>query len=345
MRARTLSGAAIIFGFLAASPPARAQSDVATFFSKTPIRLVSAAGPGSGFTIWAHFLAQYLGKFVPGNPTVVVESMPGAGGLTATNYTYVIAPKDGSTILSIPREAPILSTMGAKGVQFDSTRFSWLGSPTTDIDVCFEREDAPWRALPDYYSKELLVGSDGVGSGTHIFPIAVNAILGTKFKVIDGYADTGTVFLAVDRGEIHGSCQSAETLLKARGPALASGALKLVLQSGLKPDPAFAGVPFVMDLAKTEEERQALTFLFASMTLGRPFVVPPGTPPDRIAALRKAFSDMFKDPDFLSAAKELHYDINPMSGDDLQKIVDDVAATPRSVVARVAGLIEPAGTR
>ena len=344
---KVLSLAAFALAGLFAAGPASSQdkSDVARFYKNNPIRIISGAGAGSGYTIWAHFIAQYLGKHVPGNPTIVVQSMAGAGGLIATNWGYDVAPKDGSTIISVARETPVLSALKAKGVAFDATKFEWLGSPTTDINICIASKNSPWKTIDDYYSKQLLVGTDGVGSGMHIFPVALDSILGMKFKVIDGYADSSVVLLAIDNGEIHGACQSAETLMRARGAAIASGAIKVVLQAGLKPSPAFKGTPFILDLAKTDEQRQALKFLYASLTFGRPFVLPPGTPADRVAALRDAFTAMFKDPDFLRDAKKQGYDIQPISGEDMQKLVDDVAATPHKIVAEVDQFIEPAGTR
>jgi tripartite-type tricarboxylate transporter receptor subunit TctC len=347
MIAKTLrSVSALALALLMASvAESRAQSDVARFYSGNTVRLISGAGSGSGYTIWTRFIAQYLGRFIPGNPTVIVQIMAGAGGLIATNYGYNSAPNDGTVIVSVARESAIISVLKAKGVEFDATKFQWLGSPVADTNICIASKNAPWKTLSDYYSKQLLVGTDGIGSGMHYFPVALDTILGMKFKVIDGYADSSVVLLAIDDGEIHGACQSAETLMQDRGSAIASGALKVVLQMGLKPDPKFPGVPFVLGLAKTPDQRQALTFLFASGTFGRPFVVPPGTPPARVAALRKAFSDMFKDPQFLRDAKRLGYDINPMSGEDMQALVNQVAQTPKPIVNEVDALIEPPGTR
>ena len=343
---KIVSYAALAAGLLFAAPAwSQGPSGVARFYKNSTIRIISGAGSGSGYTIWAHFIAQYLGKFVPGNPSVIVQNMAGAGGLIATNWGYAVAPKDGSTIISVEREAPVLSVLKAKGVDFDATKFEWLGSPTADTNICIASKDSPWRSVDDYFKRQLLVGTDGVGSGMHVFPVALDTILGMKFKVIDGYADSSVVLLAIDDGEIHGACQSAETLMRARGAAIASGAIKVVLQAGLKPSPQFVGVPFVMDLAKTDGERQALRFLYASLSFGRPFVLPPGSPPERVAALRKAFSDMFKDPDFLRDAKKQGYAIDPMSGADMQSLVDDVARTPKNIVAEVDQFIEPPGTR
>ena len=330
---------------LALPTASRAQTDIEQFYKKTPLRIVAAFGPGSGYTAWARFIAEYIGKYIPGHPSIIVQNMGGAGGLLATNYAYDIAPKDGSEIFSVPREVPVFSALKAKGVHFDATHFHWLGSPTSDTDICVTSKAAPWRSINDAYSKTLLVGSDGAGSGMHTFPVALNSILGMKFKVIDGYTDASVILLAMDNGEIQGLCQSAETLLRTRSAQIASGAMKIVLQAGLRPDPRLHDVPFVLDLAKSAKERQSLKFLYASLSFGRPYLAPPGTPPERVAVLRKAFSDLFKDPDFLSDAKKQKYDINSMTGAEMQKLVGDVAATPPDIVTQIGAIIEPAGTR
>ncbi len=330
---------------IALAAPAGAQSSVEQFYKGQTVRMISGAGAASGYTIWTHFIADRLGKFIPGKPNVIVESMAGAGGLIATNWGYNVAPKDGKVIVSVNRETAALSVLKAKGVMFESTKFNWLGSPTSDTNICAVSKDSPWNKIDDYYKNELLVGTDGVGSGMHIYPVALNQILGMKFRVIDGYSDSGVVLVAAERGEINGSCQSAETLLRARGSQIKSGEMRVVLQAGLKPDARFPGVPFVLDLARNDEQRQALRFLYASLAFGRPYVTPPGTPPDRVAALQGAFDALFADPDFLRDAKKQGYDIDATSGPDMAKLVDEIAATPKEIVERVAAIIEPPGSR
>ena len=206
-------------------------------------------------------------------------------------------------------------------------------------------KDAPIRTAEDLRTAEFVVGTDGAGSGMHMFPLALNALVNTRFKVIDGYSDTGVVLLAIDRGEVHGACISAETILHARGDAIRSGRLRVVLQGGLKPDPKFAGVPFVLDLATTEEQKSALRFLYAAETFGRPYVAPPGVPPERVAALRKAFTDTVRDPDFLADAARQGYDVNPTSGADMTAMIEDLAKTPQRIIDQVAALMEPSGAK
>jgi tripartite-type tricarboxylate transporter receptor subunit TctC len=323
--------------------PAGAQSDgsVEQFYKGSQIRLISSAGPGSGYTAWARFIAQYLGRHIPGEPTIVVQSMAGAGGLIAANYMYSAAAKDGREIASVARETPSNGLMHSAGVRYDPLKFNWLGTPTSESNICIARSDAPFHDVTDLYRHDLIVGTDGVGSGMHIFPVALNTLLHTRFKVIDGYSDSGAVLLAIDRGEIHGTCQSAETLFRARGADLRSGKLRVVLHGGLKPDPKFAKVPFVLDLAKTDEQKQALRFLYSSLTFGRPYLAPPGVPPARVAALRRAFMDMFADKDFLAGAAKQGYEIDPISGEDMTALIGELTKTPQRVIDEVAALVEP----
>lgn len=267
--------------------------------------------------------------------------MDGAGGLLAANYMYSVAPKDGREIATVARETPTLSMMNAAGVKYDSLKFNWLGTPTSETNICIAAEDAPVKSAADLYKTELILGTDGVGSGMHIFPAALDTLLGMKFKTIDGYKDTGVILMAIDRGEVQGSCQSAETLMRARGDAIRSGKLRVLLQAGLKPNPAFPDAPFVIDLAKTEQEKQALRFLYSSLTFGRPYLAPPGVPAERVAALRKAFSDTFADPDFIAEAKTQGYELNPISGEDMTALIEELGRTPKPIIDRVAGLIAP----
>jgi len=196
---------------LAASISVHAEPDgsLESLYKGSQIRLISEAGPTSGYTAWARLIGQYLGRYLPGQPSIVVQSMGGAGGLIASNYMYSVASRDGREIAALSREAPILSLIGAPGVRYDSLRFNWLGSPTSETNVCFVDKDAPVRTVQDLRSKELVLGTDGAGSGMHIYPTALNALVNTKFKIIDGYAETGGVLLAIDaaRFKAHASAQ------------------------------------------------------------------------------------------------------------------------------------------
>jgi tripartite-type tricarboxylate transporter receptor subunit TctC len=327
--------------------PVQAQPDgsLEGLYKGSQIKLISEAGPSSGYTAWARLIGQYLGRYLPGQPSIVVQSMGGAGGLIASNYMYSLAGREGREIAALSREAPALALMGTPGVRYDPLRFNWLGSPTSETNVCFVDRDAPVRTVQDLQSKELLLGTDGVGSGMHIYPTVLNALVNTKFKIIDGYAETGGVLLAIDRGEIQGACISSTTIYQSRGDALRSGRLRLILQGGLAPDPRFANVPFVLDLATNDEQRQALRFLYSAETFGRPYAAPPDVRPERVAALRKAFLDTFADADFLADAARQGFDVRPISGVDMTALIEEMARTPKPIIDRVAALMRPPSAR
>src|SRR5580700_4594737 len=344
-RYRRLSlGLALALALWAASSiPVHAQPDgsIESLYKGSQIRLISEAGPSSGYTAWARLIGQYLGRHLPGEPNIVVQSMIGAGGLVASNYMYSVAGRDGREIAALSREAPVLSLMGAPGVRYDPLRFNWLGSPTSETNVCFVDKDAPVRTAQDLRSKEIVLGTDGAGSGMHIYPTALNALVNTRFKIIDGYAETGGVLLAIDRGEIQGACISAASIYQARGDALRSGRLRLILQGGLAPDPRFANVPFVLDLAANNEQRQALRLLYSSEAFGRPYVAPPDVRPERVAALRKGFLDTFADGEFRADAARQGFDVGPISGADMTALIEEMARTPKPIIDRVAALMRP----
>ena len=196
---------------------ASAQTATAPFYAGKQIKLITHVVPASGYSVWARLVAAHLGRHIPGAPSIIVQNMPGGGGLKATNYLYSLASKDGLELGALNRLVPTWSIMGSPGANFDAAQFGWLGSPASDTNLCIVSKAAPIRTVDDLMSKEVIVGTDGVGSGMHIFPTALNSVLGTKFKIIDGYKDTGDVILAIDRGEVQGLCLSAETLTNMRG--------------------------------------------------------------------------------------------------------------------------------
>jgi len=322
---------------------AQTNGAIESFYKGSQIKLISEAGPSSGYTLWARLIGQHLPRHLPGQPSIVVQSMVGAGGLVASNYMYLRASRDGREIAALSREGVGLSLMGAPGVRYDSLKFNWLGSPTRETNVCFVDKDAPVRSMEDLRSNELVLGTDGAGSGMHIYPTALNALVNTRFRIIDGYTETGTVLLAIDRGEVQGACLSAASIFQARGEALRSGRLRLILQGGLAPDPRFPDVPFVLDLASTDEQRQALRFVYAGETFGRPYVAPPGVPAERLAALREAFSATFADAEFLTDAARQGLDVRPISGLEMTAMIEQMARTPKPIIERVAALMQRFG--
>jgi len=313
------------------------------FYAGKQIRLITHVGPASGYSVWARLVGTHLSRNIPGSPAIVLQSMPGGGGLKAANYLYAMAPQNGLELGAVNRLVPTLSIMGAAGVAFDSSQFGWLGSPTSESNLCVVTKATPIRSIDDLLAREVIVGTDGVGSGLHIFPTALNAVLGTKFKIIDGYKDSGDVLVAMDRGEVQGACQSAETLLRSRGDALRSGEWRAILQGGLARHPDFPDVPFIIDHAKTPEQKQVLQFLYASQSFGRPYLTPPKLAPERLAMLRAAFETTMRDPAFLAEAAKLQLKVSPISGVTMDQMIAALSATPKQIVAIVAKLTGSGG--
>ena len=322
---------------------ASAQDAKDQFYAGKQIKLITHVGPSSGYNVWARLVAAHLGRHIPGAPSIVVQNMPGSGGLQATNYIYSLASKDGLELGALNRLVPTWSIMGYRGAKFDAVEFGWLGSPASDTNLCIVTKRAPIQNVDDLMSKEVVVGTDGVGSGMHIFPTALNSILGTKFKIIGGYKDTGDVILAIDRGEVHGLCLSAETLTNMRGDSFKSGEWRPILQTGLTASPEFPDVPLIFDRAKTTEQKQLLNFLFASQAFGRPYLAPPGLPPERLAMLRQAFDDTMGDPKFLADVAKARLKVSPTTGAEMDRMMNELKLTPKDVVAVVAKLIGSGG--
>jgi tripartite-type tricarboxylate transporter receptor subunit TctC len=320
---------------------ASAQTAATPFYAGKQIKLITHVGPASGYSVWARLVGAHLGRHIPGSPTIVIQSMPGAGGMKAANYLFSLASKDGLELGAVNRLVPTLSIMGSPGATFDSGQFGWLGSPASDTNLCIVSKATPVRTVDDLLNKEVIVGTDGVGSGMHIFPTALNSVLGTKFKIIDGYKDTGDVLLAIDRGEIQGLCLSAETLTNMRGDSFKTGEWRAILQAGMTSSADFADVPLALAYAKTERQKQTLEFLFASQTFGRPYLAPPGVPPARLALLRKAFDETMHDPDFLADVAKQHLKTSPITGADMDHLIAKLKLIPKDVVATVAKLMGP----
>ncbi len=314
---------------------APAQTPTERFYAGKQIKLITHVGPASGYSVWARLVGAHLGRHIPGSPPIIVQSMPGAGGLKAANYLYSLAPKDGLELGAMNRLIPTWSIMGSAGANYDAAQFGWLGSPASDTNLCIVSKATPVRTVDDLMSKEVVVGTDGVGSGMHIFPTALNSVLGTKFKIIDGYKDTGDVILAIDRGEVQGLCLSAETLTNMRGDSFKTGEWRAILQAGLSASPDFPGVPLALEYAKTAEQKQILQFLFASQSFGRPYLAPPGLPPERLAMLRKAFDETVRDPDFLADVTKQRLKTSPITGAEMDRLIAELKLIPKDLVCRL----------
>src|SRR5580698_4194209 len=250
--------AALLAAFLALSATARTQ---ATFAGKN-VTMYIGFGPGGGYDLWARVVARHIGAHLPGHPTVTPENLQGAGSYRAANFIYNLAPKDGTAMALIARDAVLGPLTGAVGAQFDATKFSWLGTPAIETNVCIAYHTAAVKTFADLTKTELVVGDNGPGTGTHSYPLALNAILGTKFKIVGGYPSSAEVFLAMERGEVQGICESLESVKNRRPDWIPNGTISVLFQGGIKPNAELKDVPFVLDLAQKPEDRQAIEFLY-----------------------------------------------------------------------------------
>ncbi len=337
LTARTVPALLILLASLAS---ARADS-VADFYNGRTIDLEVGYSTGGGYDIYARMLARHLGRFIPGNPTIVPRNMEGAGSLRLANWMFRVAPKDGSVIATIGRGTGFDPILGQKGASFDGTKFTWIGSANNEVSVC-----VAWNAtsgttkFEDLFTKEMTVGGTSMSADTDQFPRILNGVLGTKMKIVSGYPGGNDVVLAMERGEIQGRCGwSWSSVMSTHKAWLDENKMTVLAQLALQKHPELPNVPLITELAKTDEQRQILKLIFARQVMGRPYLAPPGLPADRAEVLRKAFMDTMQDKDFLADAEKEKLEITPVSGEEVQKLVSEVYATPPEIAKKAAAIL------
>jgi tripartite-type tricarboxylate transporter receptor subunit TctC len=312
---------------------AKAQS-VEEFYRGKTINLIVGFSPGGGYDTTARILAPYLKKHLPGNPNIVVQNMEGAGSLKATNYLYNVAPKDGTAIGTFSRGMPMEPLLGTSGTQFDSAKFTWIGSTTNEYSVVLAWHTSPVKTWNDLLQKEFTVGGEGSGSDSDVYAMLLKNLFGAKVKLVTGYPGSAELMLAVERGELDGRASWSWSSLKASKPDwIRDKKISNLVQLNITKNPDLPDVPMILDLATTEKQKQILKVVLSRQTMGRPFAAPPGIPEDRKQALRKAFDDTMKDPEFLAEAQKRKMDVNPVSGIEVEKLVAELYKTPPDVIA------------
>jgi tripartite-type tricarboxylate transporter receptor subunit TctC len=321
--------------------PARAAEAQAEdrFYGGQQIRVIVASGPAGGFDTYARLLARHMGRFIPGAPTFIVQNMPGAGGIRAASYLAKVAPKDGLTIAATQAhtiKAPILTPAVA---DFDATKFGWIGSLNSEVMVCVAWHTSPIKSLKDVMSSELIVGATA-GADTEFIPIALNRLLGTKFKPVVGYADGPTILVAMQRGEVAGRCGWSWSSILVQHPDWVQNKTINVLVQVPTRHATLTDVPLASDLVKDDNNKGVIEFLFGHLAMSRAYALPPGVPPARLATLRTAFDGMVKDPEFIADLKRLKQELSPMSGQQVEAVVNATLKTPPAVVERAKAAIE-----
>jgi tripartite-type tricarboxylate transporter receptor subunit TctC len=322
---------------------ARAQDGVA-FLKDRPMSLIVGYGTGGGYDVYARHLARHMSRFLPGAPTIVVQNMPGAGSLTAANFIYNSAPKDGSTFGTFAREMPLSALLKANpNVRFDPTRFTWIGTPAggnEEVYLMFIRKEAPIKDARDLLragGPELVVGGTGAGSGGNDWALLLRDGLGLRIKLIAGYRDSNALFLSVERGEIDARSLDYSAVRSSRPDWVSpNGPVRLLLQFGTSNrHPDFPDTMTARELARSPDELALLELAELSNTLARPFAAPPGVPKPQADALRRAFANMVKDPEYLAEANKLRIDIAPLSGEEVLEVISKLAQAPPQVLEQM----------
>jgi len=313
----------------------------AEFYKGKTVDLMVGYSAGGGYDVYARMIARYIGKHIPGNPTVVVKNLDGAGSLRLANALYNQLPKDGTVFGTVARGAAFDPLLGNKAAQFDASKFTWIGSANDEVSVCVAWHTSGVTKIEDTFDKELVVGGTGPTADTDQFPRIANGVLGTKMKIVTGYPGGNDVSLAMERGEVQGRCGwSWSSVIATRKDWYDSKKIHVLVQMSLAKHPDLPNVPLILDLAKTPEQKQILTLVFARQALGRPYMAPPGVPQDRAEALRKAFMDTMKDPEFLAEADKAKLEITPIDGEKVQQIVVDAYKVDPAIAKKTEELLK-----
>jgi len=321
---------------------ALAQDPVAQFYKGRQITVIVGSSAGGGYDIYARLLARHMPKHIPGNAGVMVTNMPGAGSNAAAAHLFNVAPKDGTTIGALQNSAVMDALFdallgNARQLRHDATKFVHLGSATTDHYVCIARSDAPIRTFKDTLTREFLIGASQPGTSTRDYPAMLNNTTGARIRQVGGYPGTREITLAIEKNEVQGLCGFSWSSLQAQRPDwIKSGFIRVIVQEHDKGNPEInrMGVPLAVDFATSPENRKIMELVYSSETFGRPYMLAPGVPADRIAALRRAFQETMSDRELLAEAERIGLAIDPIAGEDLQTLAANIFATPAGFVEK-----------
>jgi len=335
--------AAIVSAPVAADP-------IADFYTGKTMKIIVGSAPGGGYDTYARTTARHLRRFIPGTPNIIVQNRPGAGSINAANFVYAIAPQDGTIIAAIQRSAPILQIMGDKGPKFEATKFQWLGSLNSDAGALYVWHTAKVQSFEDAFKTPVYFGSSGPND-TEFYPALANNLLGTKFALIKGYKSAPMIRIAMERSEVEGISQTWASVKAGHPTWVPEGKIKPLVQVSLKPvaDLTKMGVPMMMDFVTrkyvlpqypVEDARAYFKLMLTGKTLSRPYALGPKVPKGRVAFMRKAFMSMAADLKFIADAKKEQREVAPVSGEEMQQVMAELAATPKNVLGNVKELIK-----
>jgi tripartite-type tricarboxylate transporter receptor subunit TctC len=320
-----------------AASAAPAQDAVEAFYRGKTVTITVGSAVGGGFDAYARVVGRHLGRHIPGNPTVVVQNIPGAGSNKAASYIALQAPKDGTAIGALQAVAITQPLISDQTVPHDPSKFIMLGSANSSVYFCVIRSDAPVKTFQEAFDKEVIIGTSGEGASLREYPVLLVNVLGVKLRLIGGYAGSREIMIAMERDEVQGMCgMDWSSFLTQQRSWISSGFVRLLAQEDLRGHPEMnkMGVPLAITFAKTEEDRQVMEMIYSQNLFGRPYLLPPGIPSDRVTALRRAFAAMLQDKALLAEAGKSGLDIGPMGGEELQALVAKLYALPPKVIER-----------
>ena len=315
---------------------------VADFYARKSIRVLIGFSTGGGYDLYARVLARYMGKYIPGNPTLLPENMPGAGSLRAANYLYAAAPKDGTVIGTFSRGLLMEGLLNhSQGVMYDATKFTWLGSVTNEVSVCGFTKASGIKSWQDMLSRPFTIGGTAAGADTDIYPTLIKNVFGMKLKLVTGFPGGTDVDLAMRRGEVDGRCGwSWSSLMSRDKQSYDNGDIVVTVQFALTKFADLPNVPLITQLSDDPKKVAVLKLIASRQSMARPFAAPPGLPAEREAALRTAFDKTMQDPDFLAESKKLELEVRPVDGPALTSLVKEIAATPPDVLALASKMLQ-----
>ena len=322
--------------------PSRADP-IADFYKGKTINMIVGGSVGGGYDVLGRTIAQFIGRHIPGNPSVVARNMPGAGGMLAMNYMFNSAEQDGTVIGVVQSNTPLEPLFGTKEARYDAAKFAWLGTPSVEIAVVLVWNTVPVNSVEDLKTKETTMGVSGTQSTQAFLGRLMNATIGTKMKLVHGYKGLNDTFLAMERGELDGYPGVYYSALSSTRPKwLPDKLAKAILQIGPDKQPELTNVPSAIDFVSDPNDRQLVQAAVATQALGRPLVMTPGVPLERVTAMRRALAETFVDRDFQAAAKKIGLVVNsPRTGQQLQDVITNAYASPPGVIDRLRKLSNP----
>jgi len=309
------------------------------FFKGKVINLYVGFAPGGTYDYYSRTAARFIGRHIPGAPTVVVHTMPGAGSFQAANFLYAVAPKDGTALGMVTQNVAIEEILRTPGVQYRAAEFNWIGRVSGIREVHFTWKTSKAKTVQDAMEHEILMAGTGPGSPSESYPRLLNALAGTRMKVISGYPGSSQGMLAMERGEVDGALTSWHTLNRTRAVWLADRDINLLVQYGFERHPDLRDVPTMLDLARTDQARQVFAFVLGNTLIGRSIMAPPGVPPERVKVLRDAFTSMLADPEFRAEIEKSQSEFEPAPGEAVQRYIQDTSAVPREIVDRAEAIV------